>query len=206
MPDLNPGQHAPLNVTQESNHRIYAGLGWDPKEDAPGMLEKAAAMVGGKKTNHDLDISCLLYDADCTLLERVSADPEHTINAEGSVYHSGDNEEGLGDGDDEQISVELKRLGHHVHHLMFKIHIKSGHHFGEILSPEAHISDGYSNHRFLYKDLTGEDARGKNTFLFAHIYRQKDGWNIHNISEFFDGPDIARDIIEKHLNMGYESS
>lgn len=185
MPNLKQNQHTPLNVTQEARHRVFVGLAWDPNEKY-NVIDEAKALMGGKPIHHDLDLSCYIYNAEKTLIQCVSAEAEHAVDKSGKIYHSGDNTEGLGDGDDEQISVELKDLDPAIAHIIFVANIKSGHNFGEVASPEIRLGDGYSDHTLHQADLS--DARGKtsSSYIFARLYRGADGWAVHNIDEFKD--------------------
>ncbi len=185
MSDLQARARASLNVTQEANHRIFVGVGWDPNDNA-SLLQEITHAVKGKPLHHDLDLSCLIFDEQKNLLESVTADPAQAANQSGKIYHSGDNTEGIGDGDDEQISVELKDLDSDIHHIVFMATIKSGHSFSDVTSPEIHLSDGYSNRRFLYIDLQKAPDNDKPAFLFVHIYKANGEWQLHNISTFVD--------------------
>ncbi len=191
MAKLEKGQHGPLHVTQKAERRIFAGLGWEPHAES-GLMETLGAIMGQRKTWHDLDLSCYTFDAAGKLLDEISSTPDHHSDGSGKIYHSGDNREGIGDGDDEQISVELLKLDPRIDLILFVVSIKSGHTFGEIDSPEIRLADGYSGHNFLHTALSAEEGRGKPAFAFASIYRTADGWNVHNISKFLDTADIAK--------------
>jgi stress response protein SCP2 len=200
MARLEKGGCGPLNVTQQAHWRVLAGLGWDPNEKA-GMLAKARQMAGGKKTWHDLDLSCFLYDAAGNFLESVTAANENASNSSGHVYHSGDNVEGLGDGDDEEISVELKDLPANIRHVIFVTTIKSGHSFSEVDSPEIRLADAYSGHDFLSVPLRQDESKGKSAFVFARIWREGENWMIHNISDFLNAGEIRAwpEYLKKYL-------
>lgn len=170
-----------LNVTQEGSHRIFAGLGWDPN-DNPTLKDTIGALIGKRQKHHDLDLSCFYYDAEMTPLGYVTADAEHASNASGSIYHSGDDNEGIGDGDDEQISVELKNLPPNVHHILFKASIKSGHSFDEIKEARIRLCDGYTGRVFADVGMHSElDA-----YVFAHIQKQNDQWLYSHIDRFIE--------------------
>lgn len=203
MPALEKGQHGPLNVTKQARHRIFAGLGWDPKEKA-SLMEKAKALVGGPKTWHDLDLSCYMYDSNKALVDSVTAKADKHIDQTGNIYHSGDNVAGLGEGDDEQISVELIHLPENIHHIVFTVTIKTGHTFSDINSPEIRLADGYSGHEFLSLPLSVPEGRDKSGFIFAHIYRSEDsdGWALHNISQFLDADDMQKWPVLMTLHLG----
>ncbi len=191
MPRLEKGQHAPLNVTQKSAHRVFAGLAWEPHTDV-SLIEKLENMIGIKKIYHDLDLGCLLFDSGKKPIGGGALAPGGLIDRTGHIYHSGDNVAGVGEGDDQQVSVELLKLDTAIDYILFTAIIKSGHTFGEIHSPEIRIADGYSNHNFLQTALTHQEGRIKSAFAFASIYRKDGGWNIHNISTYLDLPALQK--------------
>lgn len=181
MPQLEKGQRAPLHFTQEAKHRVFVGLGWDPNEKF-GFIDEAKALMGGKPVHHDLDLSCYIYDDAHTLLSAITAN--NASSHDGKIYHSGDNIEGLGEGDDEQISVELKNLDENISHIIFAAHAKSGHTFGEVASPEIRLGDGYSDHTIHTVTLAQENGKDKSCYIFVHIYREGNEWMVHNIDAF----------------------
>ena len=188
-------QITPLNVTQEAQHRVFVGLGWDPNEDI-GLLDKAREALGGKETHHDLDLSCYTLDQDGTLLDSITA-----INAateSGKIYHSGDNVEGLGDGDDEQISVELKDLDENIHHIVFAVTIKTGHVFGDVALPEVRLGDGYTNREFLKTSLL-ENGEDQSAYIFVRLFKDADSWHMHNIDTFVDPQEDLSEAAKAHL-------
>jgi stress response protein SCP2 len=191
MQRLEKGQHRPLNVTQKAQHRVFAGLGWEPHTNA-GLMEKIGAIVGTKKIYHDLDLGCLLFDAKKKPIGDISVLHGHMADPTGHIYHSGDNVDGASEGDDEQVSVELLSIDKAIDYIMFVATIKSGHTFGELHQPEIRIADGYSNHNFLQTPLTHIEGKVKSAFAFASIYRSGEGWNLHNISTYLDLPAIQK--------------
>lgn len=200
MSKIKKGETAPLNVTKEARHRVFVGLGWDPNENF-GIIDEAKALMGGKPVHHDLDLSCYIYDSSKGFMECVSTETDHHIDKSGQIYHSGDNEEGIGDGDDEQISVELKDLPPGIHYIVFIATVKSGHVFGEVDSPEIRLADGYSDHDFLKTPLSPEEGREKSAFVFARITRTGDDeWSTHNISEYTDIAENWAEFLKQYLN------
>ncbi|MBX2833672.1 MAG: tellurium resistance TerZ family protein [Micavibrio sp.] len=200
MPKMEAGQTVPLNVTRESQWRVLCGLGWDPVEGT--IIDKAKAFAQGKSSHHDLDLSCYLYDAQGRCIGEVSAAEGRLTDQTGKIYHSGDNIEGVGDGDDEQISVELKDLDTVIHSIIFVASIKSGHSFDEINSPEVRLADGYSGHNFMYEALNGDNGVGKNRYIFARLFKDALGiWMIDFINTYEtaeDGDDLSA-LLKKHL-------
>lgn len=181
---MNKGETKPLNVTKEAQHRVVIGLGWDPA-DRPKLMDKIGAMATRKPMHHDLDLSCFIFDVDKKLIGKVSADGDFAIDESGKIYHSGDNVEGLGDGDDEEISVELKDIPGHIKYIIFTAHISTGQSFGSVNSPEMRIYDAYTGHNFLHHDLGDEAGKDKGTFAFVTLQRSAaDDWSLRYIGEY----------------------
>lgn len=188
-PRIAKGETAPLNVTQKARRRVFVGLGWDPNEDV-SLKDKALGALGLKDTHHDLDLACYIYDKNKRYISHVSVEDGRATDQTGRIYHSGDNVEGVGDGDDEQISVELKGLDEAVHAIVFKASIKSGHHFSEVTDPEIRLADGYSDHNFLHVSLLGMEGNDKPAFIFACLFKTPDGqWMVRHIGEFTNTPE-----------------
>lgn len=201
-PRIPKGQTVPLNVTQKSSHRVFVGLGWDPNEDI-SMKDKALGALGLKDTHHDLDLSCYIYDQNKRYITHISHETGHEADQTGKIYHSGDNVEGVGDGDDEQISIELKGLDPAIDAIVFKASIKTDNVFKDVTDPEIRIADGYSDHNFLHVSLKEGDTA---VFVFACLKRSThddnpDAWTIHHIGEFIkktkdsDWPEILKTYI-----------
>ncbi len=179
----------PLNVTQEARHRVFVGLGWNPNKKV-SLIDKAREITGGKKTHHDLDLSCYIFDDQKRYINHVSVESGREVDQTGQIYHSGDNVEGIGDGDDEQISVELKDLNPAIHSIIFKASIKSGQNFAEVAEPEMRLADGYTNRNFVHCDLLKITGHDKDAFIFACIFRMSNTeWQMMQINEFIDTTD-----------------
>jgi len=88
---------------------LRVGCGWDPPAAGNAV---------------DVDLSCLLFDADGHLQDMVYWG-KHTASV-GGVYHSGDNQSGDADGDDESICVDLTRLAHTVTHIGIVLTVNEG--------------------------------------------------------------------------------
>jgi len=187
------GSHKKLNVTKEARHRIMVGLGWDPADEM-GVIEKMKSVAKSKEFYHDLDLACYIYDKDGNNISSVSAEPGQSIDHTGNIYHSGDNVEGYGEGDDEEISVELKDLNANIHHIIFTAQIRTGHVFREIDAAEIRLADGYTNHNFLQTPLIDDEGLDKNAYIFVHLYRAPDAkadqWMLHHVAEYMNANNI----------------
>ncbi|MEZ5813328.1 MAG: TerD family protein [Alphaproteobacteria bacterium] len=187
-PRIPKGETVPLNVTQKARWRVFAGLGWDPNEEV-SLKDKAMGALGLRDNHHDLDLSCYVFDKDGRYITHVSVEEGREADQTGQIYHSGDNVEGVGEGDDEQISVELDGLDAAIHAIVFKASIKTGHGFNDVRDPEIRLADGYSGHSFLHVSLRGVDNNDKPAFVFAALLRGADEqWMARHIGEFIDAP------------------
>lgn len=202
MARIAKGDTVPLNVTQQARHRVFVGLGWDPNENV-GLADKVQEKLGLKHNHHDLDLSCYIYGADKRYISHVSTESGRETDQTGKIYHSGDNVEGVGDGDDEQISVELKDLDEAIQAIVFKASIKSGHSFSEVTEPEIRLVDGYSDHNFLHVALDHTEGNDKSAFVFVSLIKNVEGvWTVKHISEFVDIPADGKwsDILKAYIS------
>lgn len=190
--------HSVLSYTKEANHRVFVGVSWDPNDDV-SFVQEVAAKVQGKSLNHNLDLSCMFFDEHHNVIGSVTADPSQLASEGGKIYHSGDDQEGFGDGDDEQISVELNDIDERIAHVVFYVDIKSEQTFNQIKAPEIHLSDGYSGRPILHVDIRELPAHQKSAFIFVRIYKKEGEWMLHNISEFCDLQDEWTDALKPYL-------
>ena len=90
--------------------RLTMGLGWDKK---PG-----AGYIGTGAREVDLDASAVQYAGD-QLFD--VAFFNHLETRDGSVVHQGDNISGRGEGDDEQIAIDLAKVYPRVDTMLFLV-------------------------------------------------------------------------------------
>ena len=179
------GEKTTLNHTKKARERIIASLSWDARETKVGLIDRL------RKTDsqHDLDITCYIYNGHGEFIDFVGAEAQDSMDESGKIYHSGDDMSGLGEGDDETISVELAELPQDTHGIVFLVEIRSNHVFAEIEAPFVRFADGMTNDNLLEIPLTHDDAAHTNAFIMCSIWRNEDsptGWMLYNISEYPD--------------------
>lgn len=182
------GEHAPLEHSLKARQRIVVAINWDPREQEAGFFDR----LRGTHYQHDMDVMCFVFDHNREYIDYVGPEMQDSMDQSGCIYHSGDDQTGEGDTDDEFISIELAGLPEDVAHLVFLVEIRTKNTFGDILNPSARIFDGMSNQNLLETDISGPAAHGKAAFVFAHIYRDGSsptGWMLHHVGDF---PDIAQ--------------
>lgn len=184
------GEKAPLNHTLKARQRIIVGLGWDAREDKVGLFGR----VLKTDSQHDLDITCYIYNKDGEFVDFVGAEAQDSMDQSGKIYHSGDDMSGEGDGDDEFISAELAELPGSVHSIVFLVEIRSNHVFADIDSPFGRVADGMTNNNLLEVSINHDEAADKNAFVMCSIFRDLSsdtGWTLYNISEYPDVTNIT---------------
>lgn len=177
---LQKGQKVDLTKGNAGLNKIIVGLGWDemgkPKKGLLGGLFGG----GSKGPNIDCDASALMLDTNEKLLD--TADVVYFSNLQhksGSVKHMGDNLTGAGEGDDEQIAVELQKVPAQYGKIMFTANIyqarERGQHFGMIRNAYIRIVDA-SNQKELCRYNLSENYDNMTALLFGSVYRHGAEW------------------------------
>lgn len=187
MPRLEKGEKSKLNVTQKARHRVMAGLSWDPAVE-PGLMDKVKALAGNRQTHYDLDLVCYIFGHDGNFIEHVSGETGRNVDLSEKIYHSGDNTHGDAEGDDEEISAELKDMPPFIGHLVFCALVRSGQGFGDIKAPEIRLADGYTNYNFLQTPLNDQNNKDMDSYIFARIYYSEEIWGLHYIGDYLKYP------------------
>ncbi|MEH7254722.1 TerD family protein, partial [Neobacillus niacini] len=98
---------------------------------------------------------------------------------DGSVQHSGDNLTGDGDGDDEQVMVDLSRVPASVQKLVFVVNIydcvKRKQHFGMIRNAFIRVVNPSNNNELIRYNLS-DDYNGNTALVVGEIYRHNTEW------------------------------
>ena len=175
---LSKGQKISLEKTAGSTlARVIMGLGWDAKKAGGffGMFQSAQEI--------DLDASAVMFDAAGEVVDTVWF--KQLASKDGSLVHTGDNRTGAGDGDDEQIIVELDRVPAGVQHLVFVVNSFTGQSFDQIDNAFCRLVDTKTDKEIARFDLGGS---GKHTAqVMVRLYREAGGWQMHAIGERASG-------------------
>jgi tellurium resistance protein TerZ len=154
--------------------RVTMGLGWDVRK-AKGFM----GMFGGGGGDIDLDASCLLFDSNRQVLDAVWF--RQLRSNDGSIIHTGDNRTGAGDGDDEQIIVDLAALPAPVTALIFTVNSFTGDTFDKIENAYCRLVDATGGQEMARYDLTG--AGSHTGQVMAKVSRSGGGWDMKAIGE-----------------------
>jgi len=177
--NLQKGQRVDLTKTNPGLSKIIVGLGWDPVVQSGGRIF-GSLFGGGNTANVDCDASVIMLGASDRLENNKDVIYFGNLKSnDGSVQHSGDNLTGAGDGDDEQIVVDLSRVPNHIQKLVFVVTIydcvKRKQHFGMIKNAFIRIVNPSNTQELLHYNLT-DDYSGKTCLVAGEIYRNGTEW------------------------------
>lgn len=176
--NLTKGQK--ISLTKEGGGALSAvvmGLGWDAKKKR-GFLG-----FGGGDQEIDLDASCILFDGQQNMVDVVWF--RQLRSQDGSILHTGDNRTGQGDGDDEQIIVQLDQVPPHVQSLVFVVNSFTGQNFSQIESAFCRLIDKNTGTEVAKYNLS---SGGPHTAqVMAKVYRHNGEWKMHAIGELSSG-------------------
>lgn len=175
--NLQKGQRVDLTKSNPGLSRILIGLGWDPVQRGGGLL---GSLFGGGTPNIDCDASVIMLGENDKIQNNQDVVYFGNLKSRcGSVQHSGDNLTGEGDGDDEQIMVDLSRVPATIHKLVFIVNIydavKRKQHFGMIQNAFIRIENPANHQELLHYNLT-EDYSGRTCLTTGEIYRHGNEW------------------------------
>ena len=169
---LQKGNNLSLTKTSPGLTVATVGLGWDPRTTSGEAF--------------DLDASALLVSASGKV--RSSADfifYNQTEAADGSVKHLGDNRSGEGEGDDEQISIDLKSVSADIERVVIAVSIDQAderrQNFGQVRGAYCRVLD-QDDKEIVRFDLS-EDAAPETAMIFAEVYRSGSEWKFKAVGQ-----------------------
>ena len=165
--NLSKGQKISLTKGNPSLKKIMVGLGWDVNEFDSGY-------------DFDLDASAFLCGANgkCTCDQDFIfyGNLEHPS---GAVVHQGDNLTGAGEGDDEQIMVDLSMVPANIEKIAFTVTIyeaeRRRQNFGQVSNSFIRIVNMENDQEIIHFDL-GEDFSIETAMVVGELYKHNGEW------------------------------
>lgn len=195
--NLQKGQRVDLTKGNPGLSKIMVGLGWDPVQakDGGGFLSSIFGGGGGGGQNVDCDASVLLLGEGDKLKSNKDVVYFGNLKSnDGSIQHTGDNLTGDGDGDDEQILIDLSRVPAHIQKLVFVVNIydcvKRNQHFGMIQNAFIRIVNSANKQEMIQFNLT-EDYSGKTSLVVGEIYRHGNDWKFAAVGTGTTAPGLS---------------
>ena len=175
---LSKGQKVDLTKGNPGLKKIMVGLGWDVNAFDSGAdfdLDAAAFMVGA--------------NGKCPTEKEFVFYGNLTHPSE-SVKHMGDNLTGEGEGDDEQIEIELAKVPANVEKIAFTVTIYDAdvrrQNFGQVNNAFIRIYNEETGEEMIRYDL-GEDFSIETAAVFGELYKNGGEWKFNAIGNGFQG-------------------
>lgn len=174
---LAKGQKVDLTKTNPGITQVVAGLGWDVNK------------YDGQK-DFDLDAMVFLLDENGKCKQEKDF-VFYGNKSTAGVEHTGDNRTGAGEGDDEQIKIDLAAVEPTVAKIDFVINIheakERNQNFGQVSNAFIRIFNPLTNEELIRFDL-GEDYSTEGAVICGQLYRNAGEWKFNAIgSGFNDG-------------------
>lgn len=176
--NLTKGQKVDLTKGNPGLKNIMVGLGWDVNAFDSGAdfdLDAAAFMVGA--------------DGRCPT-EKEFIFYGNLEHSSGAVKHMGDNLTGSGEGDDEQILIDLTTIPSNIEKIAFTVTIYEAEtrrqNFGQVSNAFIRIVDETNGTELIRYDL-GEDFSIETAVVVGELYRHNGEWKFNAIGSGFQG-------------------
>lgn len=193
--NLQKGQKVDLTKGNAGLKSLVVGLGWDPVKKKFSLFNKQEEI--------DCDASAILISESTGKL----AGPIDVVyygqlqHRSGAVRHCGDNLTGDGDGDDEQIIVELNRVPADYNKIVFVVTIfqarERQQHFGMIENAFIRIVDADTGTELCKYNLS-ENYNGKTAMIFGEVYRHNGEWKFNAIGQGTTDPGLG-ELIRRYV-------
>ena len=170
---LSKGGNVSLSKQAPGLTAVIVGLGWDPRTTTGA--------------DFDLDASALM----CNATGKIISDGHFVFfnnlkSPDNSVEHSGDNLTGGGEGDDEQIKVNLAAVPAECDKIVFPVSIYEAEarrqNFGQVRNAFIRIINQAGGVELARYDLT-EDASTETAMVFGELYRAGAEWKFRAVGQ-----------------------
>jgi tellurium resistance protein TerD len=152
---------------------VIVGVGWDVR-----------ATTG---VDFDLDASALMIGRSGKVLtDQHFVFFNNLTSPDGTVEHTGDNLTGEGEGDDEQVRVDLAAMSPDVEKIIFPVTIYDAdarrQSFGQVANAFIRVVNADGNREITRFDLS-EDASTETAMIFGELYRHQGDWKFRAIGQ-----------------------
>ncbi|MFI2454001.1 TerD family protein [Streptomyces sp. NPDC019539] len=170
---LAKGGNVSLSKEAPGLSAVLVGLGWDVRTTTG--------------TDFDLDASALLLDDSGKVASNGHFVFYNNLTSpDGSVQHTGDNLTGEGEGDDEQIKVDLAAVPADVTRIVFPVSIHDAEtrsqSFGQVRNAFIRVVNQSGGAELARYDLS-EDASTETAMVFGELYRNGDEWKFRAVGQ-----------------------
>jgi tellurium resistance protein TerD len=178
--NLQKGQKISLEKDAPGLSKVIMGLGWDinktKKPSGGGFFSK---LFSAAEEAFDLDAACIMLTKNGKFENMVYF--SNLRSPDGSITHTGDNLTGEGEGDDEQIIVDLKNVPANIHTLVFAVTIYKAKErkqdFGQVQNAFVRMVNE-ANNQEIAKFSLSSSYPGMTSMIMAELTREDDGWKM----------------------------
>lgn len=180
---INLSKGAKVNLSKEAPglKKIMFGLGWDCNRYSGG-------------DDFDLDASCFLVNA----MGRTTADGfifyNNLMGPNKCVIHQGDNRTGEGEGDDEQIYIDLDLIPENIDKIAITVTIDAAdqrhQNFGMVSNAYCRLVNTETDKEEIRFNL-GEDFSVETAIVVGEVYRHNGDWKFNAVGQGFSGGLLA---------------
>ena len=192
-----------VSLTKEGKgglNRIVVGLGWDEAQSS-GRGGLLGALFSAPTQAIDCDASAILLKNGKLTDGKDIVYFGNLRHHSGAVQHMGDNLTGAGEGDDEQIVIELERVPAEYDRIVFVVNIYQAverrQHFGMIRNAFIRIVDARGNQELCRFNLS-ENYNGMTAMIFGEAYRYNGEWKFNAVGQATTDPALP-DLCRRYL-------
>ena len=185
---LQKGQKVSLSKDNAGLANVLVGLGWDEAQPAKKGL------FAPKPQPIDCDASAILLQNGKLCSKEDLIYFGNLRHKSGTVQHMGDNLTGAGDGDDEQILVDLASIPAQYDRIVIVVNIYQAvqrkQHFGMIRNAFIRLVDGRNNQEMCRYNLS-DDYSNMTAMIFGEIYRHNGEWKFNAMGQGTTDPGLG---------------
>lgn len=176
---LQKGQKVSLTKDNAGLNKVVIGLGWDEVKQSRGFFSAKPKPI-------DCDASAIVLENGKLVRKEDLIYFGQLKHISGSIEHMGDNLTGAGDGDDEQIIVQLEKVPQQYDKIVLVVNIydaqKRNQHFGMIENCFIRLVDARNNQELCKYNLS-ENYDGMTAMIFGEVYRHNGEWKFNAIGQ-----------------------
>lgn len=191
---VNKGEYVDLIEKVPTLKRMLIGAGWSTRSFEGGGIDVDISLFllnKYDKTREDEDFVFYNNDKACG----------------GAVHHLGDSRSGAGDGDDENIFIDVNGIPFDIIKIVFVFSIydpeMEGHHFGQVKNMFLRIVNKDDGHEVMRYQINDQDHRSGNALIVGTMIREGPKWIFEADAQISNGG-LAKvatdyDIVVKEL-------
>jgi len=189
---LQKGQKVSLSKDNAGLSKIIVGLGWDEVQQSGkgglrGIFSSAPQAI-------DCDASAIMLKNGRFVDKDDLVYFGNLSHKSGTVNHQGDNLTGAGDGDDEQIIIDLSRVPAEYDKIVIVANIYQAvqrkQHFGLIQNAFIRLVDARNNNEMCKYNLS-ENYSGMTAMIFGEVYRHNGEWKFSAVGQGTTDPGLS---------------